>query len=201
MNRQKLLFYKIVGVTITTIAVCFGLLTIETIYRSVHSRLTPVTSAHHSIDSEHLSAGMVFPMIKGHTLSGQPMTLDFVGITQPTLVLILSPACPYCRVNFHNWRSILASHPEIRVVWVDLTDTADSHYLDLMGIAHDDKFICLNTESTPKAIVSTPTTVLVDATGIVRWTWAGVLGIVQMKDVQKQLANMKISLRNGEHVN
>ena len=69
--------------------------------------------------------GSKISLLRGHTISGQNATLDLSQRENRTLLLVLSPVCPYSRANFHNWQDLLPLVPPDEVVWVDLTGAAE----------------------------------------------------------------------------
>lgn len=120
--------------------------------------------------------GSTIDILAGQDITGTAVSVDLSHREKGTLLLVLSPHCPFCRINFQNWREILTTVPKDEVVWVDVTDTADQMYLVTVGISSDAKLIKL-TSSTAAArqLLVTPTTVLLDQHGKVRLSATGVL--------------------------
>jgi len=129
--------------------------------------------------------GSEIAALHGHAMDKRHVTLDLAHRTGGSLLLVLSPVCPYCRVNFHNWRDLLQTVPSDHVVWVDLSGTADDRYLASVGLAASATVISLDQdESIPSSLVATPTTVLLDSHGVVRWSWSGVMNNDQVDELR-----------------
>lgn len=132
--------------------------------------------------------GTTISTLRGRTLSHQNVTFDFSHRKRETLLLVLSPVCPYCRVNFHNWRDILQTVPADQVVWVDLTGTADARYIATVGIPANANFISLEQGgANSNCLASTPTTVLLDSYGVVRWSLSGIMNDEQVGELRNLL--------------
>jgi hypothetical protein len=134
--------------------------------------------------------GSTMSLLRGHTISQQNVTLDLSRRESGTLLLVLSPVCPYCRVNFHNWRDLLQGVSPDRVVWVDLTSTADARYMTTVGIPAKANFILLNADDTNQnRLIATPTTVLLDPHGVVRWSSSGIMSGEQVAQLRGLLTS------------
>lgn len=129
--------------------------------------------------------GSKISLLRGHTISGQNATLDLSQRENRTLLLVLSPVCPYSRANFHNWQDLLPLVPPDEVVWVDLTGAADASYLASVAIPANANVIRLNPEErTLYSLNATPTTVLLGPHGVVRGVWPGLMGNEQVDQLR-----------------
>jgi hypothetical protein len=134
------------------------------------------------------SVGATVSLLRGQTISGEGVTFDLAHRKDSTLLLVLSPVCGYCRVNFHNWRSLLPKVRPEQVVWADVTGTADADYLASVGIQADASVIRMDRETlTQYHLTSTPITVLLGPNGTVRWAWSGAMKEEQVNDLQALL--------------
>ena len=131
--------------------------------------------------------GAAIHALHGRNFSNEEVLLDLSHRKSRTLLLITSPVCPFCRVNFHNWREVLRGVPKDEVVWVDVTGKADTQYRTLFGIPSEATFVRLLPDDVNLENLSvTPTTLLLDANGVVRWEWSGMMGeeqVVQLRNL------------------
>jgi hypothetical protein len=143
----------------------------------------------HSVNS--IAIGNHLPQLHGRTISQDDIVLNLAAQKHGTLILVLSPVCPYCRVNFHNWREVVKVARHDQVVWVDITNTADSTYLSSVGILPSENLILLEDKECRRlGLVVTPTTILVDSHGIIKWLWSGLMNDKQVNQLRSLLAAM-----------
>jgi len=132
--------------------------------------------------------GSSISFLRGHTISGQNVTLDLSNRQNGTLLLVLSPTCRYTKLNFPHWRDLLPLVPSDQVVYVDLTGTADSTYLASVTIPASANVIRLDPEErTLYSLGATPTTVLLGPHGVVRGVWAGLMRDDQVDQLRELL--------------
>ena len=141
-----------------------------------------LSSADGPVIGSHIST------LQGSDLSKRPITLDLAHRNSPTLLLVFSPTCPYCRKNLPNWLNVLNDSPAANVVYVDLTGSVTPAYfsqtkLPLRGIP----IHLLAEEGILHNLKVTPTTVVVDRNGIVKGSWAGVLSLSQQIELERLL--------------
>jgi hypothetical protein len=117
------------------------------------------------------------------------VTIDLSEGDSDTLLLVLSPSCPYCKINFHNWRTILSAARRARVICLDVTDTADVGYLKAFGIPATATVLRLTPgEAMARLFAGTPTTVLLSPHGVVRWAYSGVMKDEQLNELRGLVA-------------
>jgi hypothetical protein len=139
-------------------------------------------------NSPTMLVGTTIVSLRGRTISDQKTTVDLSHRKHGTLLLVLSPVCPYCRVNLHNWRNLLQGLSSDEVLWVDITGTADSRYLATAGISENANVILLDDDPINRnRFTATPTTVLLDPNGVVKWAWSGIMGDEQLDRVRTLL--------------
>jgi hypothetical protein len=132
--------------------------------------------------------GSKISFLRGHTVSGQPATLDLSQRENRTLLLVLSPQCKYTKLNFSHWRDLLSRVPLDQIIYVDLTDTADFDYLASVAVPSNANLIRLDPEErTLYSLSVTPTTVLLGPHGVVRFVWPGVMGQEQSDQLWRLL--------------
>ena len=136
------------------------------------------------------SVGSTFPNIHGVTQEKRALEVDLSHRSAPALLFVLSPSCPYCRVNFHNWRDLAARMSREQVVWIDITGSATDDYTNAEGIPKGATFLSVDDSTAAEHnFLATPTTVLVSPTGTVTWSWSGVLNPPQMNELMKRLSS------------
>jgi len=139
--------------------------------------------------------GSSISFLHGLTISGQDVRLDLAARESGTLLLVLSPVCPYCGDNFHNWRDILRLVPSDQVIWADVTGRVDARYLASVAIPANSNVIRLYPEvRTLYDLNVTPTTLLLGPHGLVSWKWSGVMSDEEVKQLRGLLksANARI---------
>lgn len=68
-------------------------------------KLDALNKAHES--SSHLNVGDTVPLLDDIGDAGQPLTLDYPSGQQKTLLLVFSPSCVECTLNWPNWHKLL----------------------------------------------------------------------------------------------
>ncbi|MDR3578189.1 MAG: hypothetical protein P4L50_30370 [Anaerolineaceae bacterium] len=132
------------------------------------------------------SVGSTIPLLRGQSVNDHEMTIDLARRETSTLLLALSPGCPHCRINFHNWREIVNLMKLDDVVWVDVTGTANADYLLSFGIPADACVIRLSqVDREADHLTSTPTTIWLDPHGVVRWAYVGELQSEEMEALRR----------------
>ena len=132
--------------------------------------------------------GSSIPMLHGKSISGSTITYDLSHSQTATLLLVLSPVCHFTKANFDNWRSLLPAAAQKQIIWVDVTGRADNNYFAGVGVSTAANILRLNAdERSIYSLGSTPTTVLLDRNGVVRWEWPGVLNDEQFSQLQSLL--------------
>jgi hypothetical protein len=126
--------------------------------------------------------------IDGLTTEGKPLSFDFEHQEKGTLLLVMSPSCPYCRINFHNWRSLLNSPTHATVVWVDVSDSATEEYRKVFGLNERDEIVRISTDNNKTfPFWSTPTTALIAPDGHLQWSHEGVLNSADVAWLKNRL--------------
>jgi hypothetical protein len=139
-------------------------------------------------DAEGPPVGSKIPSLHGTSISGQGMTLNLAQHASGMLLLVLSPTCPHCKANFHNWRDLMPLLPANQVAWVDLTDTSDALYLASAAIPADALVIHLDPKDRSLYnLVATPTTIWLGPGGLVKHVWAGELSDDQISQIRETL--------------
>ncbi len=188
---------RVRGITTVSISIimalalwCVYLLRINDSLRIQNAQSGHVVS---EVATQRPSIGSKLLLIHGHTVDNQERTLDLAHRKTRTLLLVLSPACPYCRVNFQNWRDLLQLVSSDQVVWADITDTADSSYMVAAGIPANATMIRLDPDEAEQAnLDATPTTVVLDPHGVVKWSWSGVMSKEKVSELRRLLSSSGI---------
>ena len=110
---------------------------------------------------------------------GARVSVIFPADSAKTVLLVFSPGCHTCDLNWPAWRGIVDSldRRSCRVVYANIGPPLSSEYLTEHGISGATVFAKLD----PRLIVSlnlslTPMTVLLGRDGAVERAWAGLLG-------------------------
>ncbi len=132
-----------------------------------------------------LRAGVTLNDITGSNSLGAPVHISLANRTHSSLLFVSSPHCPFCRINFHNWRTLKSGVSNDQIVWLDTTGTVDALYLKSYGISSDSRVLASSDFSSQLGIdpLPTPTTILVSPRGVVLWIGSGVLSDEQVKSL------------------
>jgi hypothetical protein len=113
--------------------------------------------------------------ISGTSLEQRPVQFSFSGTKRGTIIFVLSPSCSFCRINFHNWRSI-RKRTDVDFLWIDVSGNATKRYVKSFGINESDLVVLLDKATSDSLdINATPTTLFVDKSGTIRWIKVGVI--------------------------
>ena len=125
-----------------------------------------------------LQPGATVPQIAGKDLRGDPLVIGYGQDRKKTVMLVFSPECHACNLNWPRWsRAILsANRVGARVVGVNLSDNLPEDYLNQHGLR--DRLVVAQAD--PTGILAykfqfTPQTIIIDADARVQWVWTGVL--------------------------
>jgi len=142
--------------------------------------LKSMLAAQHADQFEDVPQLELGEVVQGFTLpelDGSPTELDYSQSGSETLLLFFSPDCPACNRNFPNWQEIESAgrRENRRVVFVSTVDeektrqyVADKQLRSEVLIGNPDVLARYK-------IARIPTTVQVDAGGVVSGVWIGVL--------------------------
>ena len=145
---------------------------------------------HPNVESTASPSNEIIHTVDGHTIEGEPISFDFQRQKKHTLLFVMTPSCPFCRINFHNWRSLLASPVHIPVVWVDTSDSATENYRAVFGLDKEEKVIKISgTDNKSFPFWTTPTTALIKPDGHIEWSREGVLTSADVAWLKRRLNN------------
>jgi len=125
-----------------------------------------------------IQPGNTVPALSGKDPQGNPLVIGYGQDKKQTVLMVFSPECGVCEVNWPNWdRAIRTADANgDRVVGVNLAPALSQKYLDQHGL-RDHSVIA---EADASAVFGynlrfTPQTIVVGADGKVQWVWTGVL--------------------------
>ena len=132
--------------------------------------------------------GSRISVLHGQSPVHKDLTLPTSAGGRKTLLLVLSPTCPYCKVNLPTWKEILQSSTHSNVIYVDISGNVPQSYLRASGLPDQFPLIELNPEERLLYdFRATPTTVVLDSTGAVTGKWTGVMTPKQTSDLIDKL--------------
>lgn len=139
-------------------------------------RLRASLNAH--ISPTQLRAGVTVPALRGTDISGVERDIEFGPSRKQTILLAFRPNCPFCKINWPRWNSILqrVDRSEFRVVFVSLSGPVTSDFATRHAILRYPVFVYLD----PADVITyglrvTPETVLISPLGQVEGVWPGLL--------------------------
>ena len=125
--------------------------------------------------------------LKGRKVDGSAVRISPANRKSPTIFLIFSPSCPFCRLNLHNWRQLQNEYPS-EIVWVDLSGRATSQYFSAEALPPPASVVILDELSAgQQAIDATPTTIVMDRSCAVKWLRQGVIPEHEMAELSTLL--------------
>lgn len=174
-------------IAVIVLAITSGLLLV--VNHKLQVQNSQLEKQYHALSStEGPPVGSNIASLHGKSIFGQEMTVDLSQSNSGTLLLILSPTCPHCKANFHNWKGILPLVPANQVVWVDVTGTANAAYLSSVAIPASAKVIRLDAQDRSRYnLFATPTTIWLGPHGVVKKEWAGELQTEDMTQLRNAL--------------
>lgn len=141
-----------------------------------------------------LPPGVPIPPLVGRGPTGE-IIIDTASEPRPVLVLVFSPTCPACDVNWPTWDSLVAVQQryDAPVVSVDISGRVRSDYLDVHGISE----YPLITSAAPETSMAfrfrfTPQTLILQ-NGKVVAGWTGVLSATELRIAVERLSMSKVT--------
>lgn len=148
------------------------------------------------------AAGTQMPDMHGFDVAGKPIEVDYGKDPRKVLVLVFSPTCPYCDVNWPKWQQVISSldRSAIRPVAVDVTSTASATFISQHSLA--DLPVLLKVD--PGATVNyrfqlTPQTLLIDRAGKVEKVWTGILNDSAIADLTQRTGGSTAASQNSDN--
>lgn len=134
--------------------------------------------------------GVRLPALKGISVEGKPITLEYGGGESGTAIFVLSPRCPLSESSWPDWRILRQDlgSAGFRVAFVDLSGSISQDYVNLHGILDATVIRTLD----PRArldynLRSTPQLILVGPDGRASRVWTGRLDQKALRDCRRSL--------------
>jgi thiol-disulfide isomerase/thioredoxin len=151
-------------------------------------RTSPVATSR----SVALPAGKEVKLISGIDVDGSPMNVD-PSKGKATVLMVYSPTCPYCELNWPNWSSLAKTDQDrnINFVAVDITGKAAPDFLAKKGIAQIRSMHRMDPqEIVDLNLILTPETILIGSDSKVIKAWYGVLSKENSAELNKMLSRL-----------
>ncbi|MFL6260741.1 MAG: TlpA family protein disulfide reductase [Thermoanaerobaculia bacterium] len=138
---------------------------------------------------QYLSAGEVVPTLRGLGLDDRITSVAYGRGEKPTLLLVLSPSCGWCKINLPNWQAILdQASNRYRVVAISISRPKTAEYVRDHGLSKAAVIV----EPEPRDLLAyklqlTPQTILVNADGTVRKNWMGAFSAEDRQEIESTL--------------
>jgi len=119
--------------------------------------------------------------------------IQFEGESRPTLVLVASAECPACAETLPIWKKILDEAPAGKLRIVALTQEDPAALMESFrkaGLGPPVYQVSREQAMGPWKMVFVPLTVLVDAAGVVRKSWTGVLPEDAVSDLTSEVRKL-----------
>jgi hypothetical protein len=136
------------------------------------------------------TVGASLPPLVGVDLQGKKLDLSYGGDPRKTILLVFSPSCGVCTINWPVWESLAkeADPGLYRIVYASTTSGVTSDYTSLYGISNSLVFSRLD----PKSQIAyklqfTPETILIGADGNIERVWLGLIDGAQLEDIQRTI--------------
>jgi hypothetical protein len=135
------------------------------------------------------SEGTMLPPLEGIDLAGHHIVVPFDG-NRETLLLVFSPTCHFCMLNWPTWQTITArlDQRSVRVVYANLSNKLDLPYVSEHRMSQGQ--ILAQTDA--KSILAyrlqlTPETMLIGANGKMQAVWPGLIDSAQLAALERAL--------------
>ena len=135
--------------------------------------------------------GATVAQMTGIDTSGTPLHITFGDDGRKTLLLVFTPECRLCRLNWPSWQMVANSINKkfYRMVYVNGHPGSTSEYLRQYQIPSWSTVIA---EADPGVLIRcnitlTPETILLDTNGKIEKAWLGLLEGEQLSDVERSL--------------
>ncbi|MEO7030613.1 MAG: hypothetical protein ABI147_14555 [Acidobacteriaceae bacterium] len=154
--------------------------------------VTVLTTQLHSVQIAHGPAvGSHLLRLQGIDLTGKPRIFNFPEQNQPALLFVLAPKCTFCNRMLPVWKHLAEAISPDNVIYADVSETIDEAYLDSAGIVAAKNVIMLDqTEQMTHGFRGTPTTLVVDRSGKILRSWAGIMDEKQVEDFNRALLSL-----------
>jgi thiol-disulfide isomerase/thioredoxin len=168
-------FTRFLLVACTLLALLVVLLTVQNLRLK-----SDLARAHGASPPEGFEPGDPFGEVALIDEAGEPVSFDFAPGDGRTLVLVFTATCPACRQTMPIWKQLLgdASFPGVRIVGLQLDLHADG---GSASVALEDPLLPFPVYGVERGrsdalakVPVIPTTLLLDAGGVVRHVWFGV---------------------------
>lgn len=150
---------------------------------------------------EQLQAGDRLPALEGRDLTGARLEAAYGNDSeQRTLLLVFTPACPFCAENWPNWSRVLASarREHTRIIAVDPSGTVTTDYVRAHGLTDIPLVVSLDYRSgLGYKLRTVPTTMLIGPEGHVERIWRGVLDPESVSVLEAAVAQPTAPDRGG----
>lgn len=142
-------------------------------------------------ESLQLHVGVKVPTLSGTDPSGNHVGVSYRDGQPKALLLVYSPSCGACTVNWPFWQQILRHYgaSNARVVAVSMEESgASTKYLSEVGIR--DVEVVLMPD--PDSVIAyqfrlTPQTILIGPASKVEGVWSGLLNQKEVSDIEQHL--------------
>jgi peroxiredoxin len=121
-----------------------------------------------------LKIGATVPPLSAKRLNGQLEVISYQSTTQPTVLYVFTPPCPWCARNMYNFKTLLdQERGHYRFIGISLSEEALSEY-----ITKNDLKLPIYSGLSPQTketykLSGTPQTIVVSPEGKVLQNWAG----------------------------
>ena len=124
--------------------------------------------------------------IRGKSVEGVPITLDLGHRQGATLLFITSPLCQFCAKTLPTWKTMTSEIGSDNVVYADTSGSLDESYLRNNNLQDVHNVVRINTvEGLLHGLRVTPTTILLDKTGAVQASWAGLMDSTKVREFER----------------
>lgn len=129
----------------------------------------------------YLKAGDVIPPIAVRDLDGELSSLKYAGEATDTILLFLSPSCPFCEALFPTWQQaiVAARQRGLRVV-ILARESEDPDaligYLERWDVSFLETFFISEEARLEYGLYGTPVTMVIGSEGVVANSWIGLWG-------------------------
>jgi peroxiredoxin len=118
--------------------------------------------------------GEVVPPLRVKTLDGKPETIAYAKQSQPTVLYVFTPSCPWCRRNMNNVKHLTAQRANtFRFIGISLDEKGLGAYVAQHGLTFPVYVDPAPEDRSAYHLGNVPHTLVISQDGIVLKSWRG----------------------------
>ena len=121
---------------------------------------------------------------------GRSVAIDPAALQVPVLAIVMSPSCRFCNAEIPTWKRLIQINRSAQLLFINLGGSDDSFLAPLHLPISTLRINIARPEAARHGFEVTPTTLLIEPGGRIRWSWAGRLTNAQRHDLENMLRQL-----------